>query len=41
MKPRIAQKGAFYPQVGRAFAASHHQQPASLAPVPDHQRLPI
>ena len=31
-----AQKGAFYPQVTAGFAASHQEQPASLAPVPDN-----
>ncbi len=30
----IAQKGAFYPQVGAQFNASHQENPASLAPVP-------
>jgi NodT family efflux transporter outer membrane factor (OMF) lipoprotein len=30
----IAQKGAFYPQIGAQFNASHQENPASLAPVP-------
>jgi NodT family efflux transporter outer membrane factor (OMF) lipoprotein len=32
----IAQKGAFYPQVGAQFGASHQEQPMTLAPVPDN-----
>jgi NodT family efflux transporter outer membrane factor (OMF) lipoprotein len=32
----IAQKGAFYPQVGAQFAASHQEQPMTLAPVPNN-----
>src|ERR1700722_14950559 len=32
----IAQKGAFYPQVGAAFGASHQEQPETLAPVPSN-----
>ena len=29
-----AQRGAFYPQLGAQFAASHQQEPMTLAPVP-------
>jgi NodT family efflux transporter outer membrane factor (OMF) lipoprotein len=32
----LAQKGAFYPQVSASFGASHQEQPATLAPVPDN-----
>jgi NodT family efflux transporter outer membrane factor (OMF) lipoprotein len=32
----IAQKGAFYPQLGAQFGASHQEQPMTLAPVPDN-----
>ena len=35
----IAQKGAFYPQVAASFAASHQENPASLAPVPSNNSL--
>src|SRR5580704_10431814 len=35
----IAQKGAFYPQVSAAFAASHQEQPVTLAPVPSDNAL--
>ncbi len=31
-----AQSGAFYPQMGAQFAASHQKQPMTLAPVPDN-----
>lgn len=31
-----AENGAFYPQVGAQFAASHQKQPMTLAPVPDN-----
>ena len=30
----IAQRGAYYPAISAGFAASHQQQPATLAPVP-------
>jgi NodT family efflux transporter outer membrane factor (OMF) lipoprotein len=32
----VAQKGAFYPQVGAGFGASHQEQPETLAPVPSN-----
>jgi len=32
----VAQKGAFYPQVGATFGASHQEQPETLAPVPSN-----
>jgi len=31
----VAQKGAFYPQVTAGFAASHQEQPLTLAPIPN------
>jgi NodT family efflux transporter outer membrane factor (OMF) lipoprotein len=32
----LAQKGAFYPQVSAGFAASHQEEPMTLAPVPNN-----
>ncbi len=35
----MAQRGAFYPSLSAGFAASHQQQPATLAPVPSSNAL--